>query len=163
MEDYSPKIAANFSIAEQRERVTAIAHSYLGTKYHHCAKVKGHGVDCLTLLIGVYEEAGLIPVIPVPKYSPQWHLHHSEELYLEGLLKYTREVTVPKTGDIALWKFGRCFSHGAIVLEWPTIIHAYVGQRCTLENGEAEWLNFVGENTEDQGQRRQRKFFSYWK
>ncbi len=66
-------------------------------------------------------------------------------------------------GDIVLWKFGRCFSHGAIIVEWPTIIHAYVGQRCTLENGWADWLNTVGENTADIGQRRQRKFFSYWR
>lgn len=149
---------------EERARVVEIARSYIGTKYHHCAKVKGHGIDCLTLLIATFEEAGLIPVAPVPKYSPQWHLHHSEELYLEGLLKYTHEIeTEPKPGDIVLWKFGRCFSHGAIVVEWPTIIHAYVGQRCTLENGWADWLNFVGENTADIGQRRQRKFFSYWK
>ena len=30
-----------------------------------------------------------------------------------------------KPGDIALFRFGRTFSHGAIVTDWPRLIHAY--------------------------------------
>ncbi len=68
-------------------------------------------------------EAGLIHQVEVPKYSHQWHLHRSEELYLNGLLGHTHEIEGPPLpGDIVLWKFGRCYSHGAIVVEWPTII-----------------------------------------
>lgn len=148
---------------EERARVVAVAHSWLRTPYHHNAKIKGVGIDCLTLLAAVFEEAGVVPKIEIPKYSHQWHLHHSEELYLNGLLQYTHEVEDPQPGDIALWKFGRCFSHGAIVIQWPTIIHAYLSINCTLDSGEAEWLKFVGENTDDQGKLRERKFFSYWK
>ena len=45
---------------------------------------------------------------------------------LRALLAYAREIPVPPApGDIALFKFGRVFSHGAIVIEWPRLIHAY--------------------------------------
>lgn len=148
---------------DERKKVVEVAYSWLRTPYHHHAKIKGVGIDCLTLLAAIYEEAGIIENIPIPKYSHQWHLHHSDELYLNGLLKYAHEIEKPLPGDIVIWKFGRCFSHGAIVVNWPTIIHAYLGQNCTLENGFADWLNYVGENTSDQGKRRERKFFSHWK
>jgi cell wall-associated NlpC family hydrolase len=45
---------------------------------------------------------------------------------MEGLLGYTREIEgPPQPGDIALFKFGRVFSHGAVVVAWPRLIHAY--------------------------------------
>lgn len=150
--------------AEERACVVAAARTWLGTKYHHMGRVKGAGVDCLTLLAGVFEEAGLIPRVEIPYYPKDWHLHHSAERYLEGLMGYAHEIEgPPQPGDIALWKFGRTFSHGAIVVEWPQIIHAYIGQGCVLENAEtAVWLAVIGENTGDQGKARPRRFFSYW-
>ncbi|HEY3919460.1 MAG TPA: hypothetical protein VGL83_16850 [Stellaceae bacterium] len=55
----------------------------------------------------------------------------------------------PKPADIALWKFGRCFSHGAIVLDWPLVIHAYAGKGCVLEDASrARWLAQRGERSE---------------
>jgi cell wall-associated NlpC family hydrolase len=41
------------------------------------------------------------------------------------LLRYARPVAAPEPGDIALFRFGRTYSHGAIVTEWPRLIHAY--------------------------------------
>src|SRR5271156_2258434 len=100
--------------AVERQRVVNVARSWVGTPYHTAARVKGQGADCITFVSGVFEEAGLVPRIPIPYYPHDWHLHKSVERYLEGLLKYTREIQgPPKSGDIALWKFGRCFSHGA--------------------------------------------------
>jgi cell wall-associated NlpC family hydrolase len=32
---------------------------------------------------------------------------------------------IPQPGDVALFRFGRCFSHGAIVVDWPVVIHAW--------------------------------------
>jgi cell wall-associated NlpC family hydrolase len=148
--------------AEQRAKVITIAKSWLGTPYHPMGRVKGAGIDCLTLLAEVYVEAGIIQAMEIPYYPHDWHLHKGQERYLEGLRRYTREIdTLPLPGDIALWKFGRCMSHGAIVMEWPIIIHAYVGRACTLENAEsARWLSHVGEYTDNTGKPRLRKFFS---
>jgi cell wall-associated NlpC family hydrolase len=145
-----------------RERVVAAARSWLGTPYHTGGRLKGAGVDCLTLLAEVFAEAGVLPPVAIPYYPHDWHLHRGDERYLAGLLRYAREImTPPLPGDIALWKFGRCHSHGAIVVRWPVIIHAYIGRACTLENADtALWLSHIGEGGEGQGKPRPRKFFS---
>lgn len=148
----------------ERDSIIRIAKEYLKTPYHHYGTVKGAGVDCLTLIIGVFKEAGLLKDFTVPKYSHEWHLHHSEEKYLNGLLKYSQEVETPQPGDVALWKFGRCYSHAAIVVEWPLVIHAYTGKGCVYEDAHAAaWLMKVGESSPDKGKKRPVKFFSYWK
>ena len=88
----------------------------------------GAGVDCAQLLIAVYEAAGLVPVgeIVPGGYSPEWHLHHSTEIYLGWVQKYCDLIDGdPQPGDIAVFQFGRCVSHAGIVTEWPKVIHAY--------------------------------------
>jgi hypothetical protein len=52
-------------------------------------------------------------------------LHRDAERYLEGLTRHASEIPAPLPGDIALFRFGRTFSHGAIVTQWPLLIHAY--------------------------------------
>ena len=112
----------------RRQAVVAEAATWLGTPFHHAARVKGKdgGVDCLMLLAEVYERAGAAPHVDPPFYVPDWHLHRDAERYLEGLTRYAREIAgPPQPGDIALFRFGRTFSHGAIVTGWPRLIHAY--------------------------------------
>lgn len=87
--------------------------------------MKGAGVDCLNLLNEVYRACGLIARIDIPHYPQDWHLHRDAERFLDGLMRYAREIDgPPEPGDIALFRFGRCFSHGAIVTAWPVLIHA---------------------------------------
>ena len=45
---------------EQRQAVVAEALTWLGTPYHHRARVKGAGVDCGQLLAAVFEGAGVL-------------------------------------------------------------------------------------------------------
>ncbi len=157
------------SETEEREAVVQAAWGWLGTPYHPCGRVRGvnGGADCLTVVVGAYEEAGLIPPQEIEAYSQEWHLHRNEEKYLNGVLQYARQLPageLPKPGDLVLWKFGRCFSHGAIVVKWPRIIHAYMGRNCTLENAEtSRWLTTIGEGSGEQvGRVRPRKFFTLW-
>jgi cell wall-associated NlpC family hydrolase len=156
------KIVLNFYFPAECQRIIEAAHTWLGTPYHTGARVKGAGVDCLTLLAEVYTEAGVIPRVEIPYYPHDWHLHRGQERYLEGLLCYAHEIpSPPQPGDIALWKFGRCFSHGAIVVDWPVIIHAYVGRACVMENASAAmWLSYIGESVNGQGRPRPVRFFS---
>jgi NlpC/P60 family putative phage cell wall peptidase len=118
-----------------REAVIGEAESWLGTPYHHMARLKGVGCDCLTLLIAVYHAADVIPAIEIPYYPPDWHLHRGVERYMDGLLDHAREIEAPEPGDVALFKFGRCFAHGAIVTEWPRLIHAWNGLGVCRGNG----------------------------
>lgn len=101
------------------------------------------------LLVRVYQAAGLVPEFDPRPYSPQWHLHRGEEKYLEALLAHAVEVEAPEPGDIVVYKVGRCFAHGAIVIEWPTIIHAHMAAgNVELADGTQAWLA-----------ERERKFF----
>ena len=112
-------------LERKRASVVTEAVSWIGTPFHHAARVKGAGIDCLMLLAEVYERAGIAPHIDPPFYVPDWHLHRDAERYMEGLLEYAGPVETPLPGDIALFRFGRTFSHGAIVTAWPRLIHAY--------------------------------------
>jgi len=113
-----------------REAVAAEACSWLGTRYHHCADIKGAGVDCAMLLVRVYAACGLIPASLDPRpYAPDWHLHRSEEKYLGWLQQYGALQTAgqPEVGDVVAWQFGRTYSHAAIVMgsgPRAPIIHA---------------------------------------
>jgi cell wall-associated NlpC family hydrolase len=112
-----------------RDKVLEAARGWLGTPYHHAARVKGAGVDCAMLLTAVYHEAGLIPEIDPRPYPQDWHLHRGEERFLNWVRQYGRQLSdgeLPSPGDIVLFRYGRCVSHGGIVLNWPTIIHAYM-------------------------------------
>lgn len=112
------------------DKLIAEAKSWLGTPYHSGAKLKGIGTDCGQLLIAIYENVGLLkPGECNPGYySPEWHLHRSEEKYLYFVQKFCKKVEEPyQAGDIALFQFGRCISHGAIIISYPKLIHAYIG------------------------------------
>jgi len=110
----------------QRQRVVAEAATWLRTPYHHMGRIKHGGTDCLMLLAEVYEAVGVIPHVDVPFYPPDWNLHRDAERYLQGLMRYAREIDgPPQSGDVAVFKFGRCFAHGAIILSWPRLIHAW--------------------------------------
>lgn len=111
-----------------RDKVIAIAKTWLGTPHRHQARIRQIGIDCGQFLIAVYTEAGVIADCTPDPYPYDWHLHRSEEKYLHWVQKYcniTEDNPLP--GDIAVFQFGRCVSHAGIVVEWPLIIHAYVG------------------------------------
>jgi len=119
-----------------RDAVITDARKWLGTPYHHQARVRGVGVDCAMLLCEVYEACGMIPHIDPRPYPPDWHLHRSEEKYLGWIKKYADQVDEPMPGDVVLYQFGRTVSHAGIVIDWPMIIHAYRGQGCVMSEGD---------------------------
>jgi cell wall-associated NlpC family hydrolase len=102
------------------------ALAWLGTPYHHEARIKGVGVDCGQFPAAVFEACELIPHVEIEPYTCDWHLHRSEERYLQIVEQFFERVEHPQPGDLALFKFGRTISHGSIVVEWPLIIHAYL-------------------------------------
>ncbi len=149
---------------EEREAVVREALSWQRTPYHHNARVKGGGVDCAMLLAEVYPKIvpHRVPPITPEHYPPDWHLHRSKERYLTYVQKYAVEITEAEAqpGDMVLFKFGRCFSHGAIIVKWPRIIHAYVNLGCQLDDANgAHFLRYQGEADNAP---RLRRFFTLW-
>lgn len=150
------------TIEAQRQAVVAEAREWIGTPYHSAGRVKGRdgGADCLTLIILVYANAGIIPMFTVPHYAPDWHLHRNEQRYMEGVLGHCVEIDGPPLpGDLALWQFGRCFAHGGVVTNWTHVIHAYVGRRVNEDDADRQVeLKWWGESP-TRGARRPVKFF----
>lgn len=131
-----------FPEPERREREAVIqeAISWLGTPFHHEARVKRGGVDCAMFLAEVYHACNLVPPVNPSHYPPDWHLHRNEEKYLAWADRFALPVKSPLPADAMLFRMGRCFSHGGIVLAWPWIIHAFFGQGveyCNLANSPA--------------------------
>lgn len=123
--------------ALERVRVVVEGRRWVGTPYHHHANVLGSGVDCAQLLSESFFGAGLVDRFDVGKYNHDWHLHRNEEKYLEVVETYCRRIDDTEASlrdrpdlwvapaDILVWRVGRTFSHGALVTEWPYIIHSY--------------------------------------
>lgn len=129
--------------SDARERVIAEARSWCGTPFHHEGRLKGAGVDCGQLLFCVYEAAGITGHLETDHYAPDFHLHRDTEWYLGLVAQHAREVEAPQPGDIALFKFGRLFSHGGIVTAWPRLIHAFFSAGIVLE-GDASLYPLAG-------------------
>lgn len=138
-----------------RARVLVEACSWLRTPYRHHGDVRGSGVDCAMLLVRVYHGAELIPDIDPRPYPVQWHLHKGAERYLSWVEQYAKPVSSPKAGDIVVYRIGRAFSHGGIVVNWPIIIHAHNMRSKTgmCEYGEGD-AGFLAD--------RERRFFTFW-
>ena len=123
-----------------RIRVCLAAKSWLGTPYHHQGRVKGAGVDCGTLILEVYAEAGLVPHIDPGNYAYRWFLHNSKDFFLEIVDLYAKPTDAPEAGDVLLYRQGRAVSHGAIILNYPEIIHCIEGKGVSKGNAETPEL-----------------------
>lgn len=130
---------------DQRLAVVREARRWTGTPYHHHAAVLGAGVDCAQIILEAFVGAGIVERFTVDQYNHDWHLHRSEERYLEVVESYCHRVDdselpleerpdfTAQPGDVLVFRVGRTYSHGAIVTKWPRIIHSYFPSRMVEE------------------------------
>lgn len=132
------------SQTEKRASIVAEARSWIRTSYHPCGDVKGAGVDCGMLLVRVMVDTGMVAPFDPRPYPSEWHMHRSDERYLGIVTDRAYEVDTPEPGDIAVFRYGRCYSHGGIVtVASPlTVVHAFSRARMVLEEPIAQnvWL-----------------------
>jgi cell wall-associated NlpC family hydrolase len=126
-----------------RAAIVAEAMTWLRTPYHHRARVKGAGVDCAQILIGVFAGVGLIAAFDAGDYPRDWMLHRDEDRFRACVRQHADQIDLAdlQPGDVALYLVGKCFAHGAIALDWPLILHAdsRYGE-VTLADGDQGWL-----------------------
>lgn len=112
-----------------KDQIIQAAKGWLGTPYHHQARVKGVGVDCAQLVAAIAEELKIIPqgtAIPFD-YSPEWHIHNREELLVKNLEAFgCPEKETAEPGDILCFKFGRAIGHLGILVSESEFIHARI-------------------------------------
>lgn len=111
---------------QDRLRVVEIARSFVGTAYHHRGRIKGVGIDCAQLLVEVYAEAGLIERFDTGEYPMDWALHRGEERFLGFVAQHAEPTAYALAGDVLLFRYGRCYSHGAIVVDDRLMVHAFI-------------------------------------
>jgi cell wall-associated NlpC family hydrolase len=111
----------------ERSLIVSTARDWLGTPFHHQARLKAVGVDCIGLVIGVARELQLIqPEFDVTGYSR----------YPDGraLMAMAREKMNPVTldqmqlGDVVVVGFDKLPQHFGIIGDYRhggfSIIHA---------------------------------------
>jgi hypothetical protein len=154
---HPPSDIHGLSIDAQRAAVVAMARSWVGTPYHNCADIKHVGVDCGMLLVRVFVDCGLCAPFDPRPYPVDWHLHRNEERYLGFIFDRSCEIARPEPGDIMVLRYGRCYSHGAIVTRCTPlgIVHAYYPARRVIEEE-------IAQNTVLADAARKPRFFSIW-
>lgn len=116
------------------------ARSWLGTPYHHAARLKGVGVDCGQVIIAAHIESGCVPFFDTGFYTSDWHFHRDEEKYLGFIEEHLMPIDIrdlsinqrikmdpfwmAPPGSVLAFRHGRTFSHGGIVTNWPNMLHA---------------------------------------
>ena len=137
------------SIVEAKSRAAFIAEalSWIGTPFVNCGDIKGAGgaVDCAMLLTRCAVDTGLLAPFDPRPYAPHWHVHQDRELFVEFLTDRlgAREVAAPRPGDVAVFRFHRTFSHGAVILNSTDMVHAWDGYRmvCQTRRDEAQFAD----------------------
>lgn len=135
-----------------RKQVVDETLTWIGTPYHHQARIKGIGVDCAQLLVGVAKGAGLINDEDLKKvpmnYSVEWNIHNREEVML-GILESMGckpVVGTPKPGDIIAFKVGRAHGHLGIIVTSTEFVHAELqGNIKGSLNGNVVRVHMAGE------------------
>lgn len=108
----------------QRAAVIAEARTWLGTPFRDQADIKGVGIDCGLLLTRCFVDTRVKPPFDPRPYPPRRHLHERAEKYIELIERYAVETTEAKPANIAVYKFGLCYSHGGILIGGDCMISA---------------------------------------
>jgi len=140
-------------IRASREAVVDEAMSWIGTRYHHAARVKAvrdaggriidrGGVDCATLLAEIYGGLGLVQNLAVPSYPHDWHMHRRSERYLQVVREHATEIDRADAapGDVVMFHFGHTFSHAGVLVRpgYPHMVHAFhMARAVTLDRADA--------------------------
>ena len=125
-----------------KEHIVQEARSWIGTPFHHQGRVKGAGVDCVGLVIGIAKHFELSE-FDTTNYS---HIPDGEVLQALCEEHMVRINLVDlEVGDVLLFRFNERPQHLAIVGDYPyggfSIIHAYSVAKKVVETRLDEYWN----------------------
>lgn len=112
-----------------RAAVIAEAHTWLHTPWRHMGNIKGQAVDCAMFLAESFINAGVVERFDPRPYPRLWFLHHERERFLEWIVEKLGGVEIPleraRPADLIVYRIGKCYAHGAILVAECLVIHAY--------------------------------------
>lgn len=134
---------------DTRANIIIEAFTWVGTPYHHQARVKGVGVDCAQLVAGVAENVfPRLKPINTEVYSVEWHMHNREEKMCQIIESFNCEskpVEERLPGDILTFQFGRVQSHMGILINDGQFIHARLDiGKVVINQLSGDWLSRLG-------------------
>ena len=105
--------------------------SWLGTPFRHYSRVNQLGTDCIGMVLGVFEELGLIHDVELAYYSRDWWLHEKTNKTMESLLKQFAPKKIKNNylpGDVMIYQMGRAKdAHCGLYTIRDTLIHSQYG------------------------------------
>jgi len=125
-----------------QELIVQQARTWLGTPFHHQARLKGKGCDCLGLIVGVVDELGLTDTngMKLAAYDEITYPKEPDGSYLiEKLTGLLTEVPIAdaRAGDLALFKVRENPQHLAILTDYEGalgMIHSFAPSRRVVEH-----------------------------
>lgn len=118
-------------MSASREDVVRVARSWLGTPYHHQGRVKGVGVDCAGLIIGIAHELALSE-FDLTGYAPRPEGDQLRRLCATHMIEVRSDERAP--GDVLLFKFDASPCHLGVLSTSDQLIHAYLPRRKVVEH-----------------------------
>ncbi len=124
------------------EDIVVQARTWLRTPFHHQARLKGKGCDCLGLIVGVVDELGLKDStgMKLAAYDEVTYSKEPDGAYLiQKLTGILTEVPIAdaRAGDLALFKVRENPQHLAILTDYEGTlgrIHCYAQARRVVEH-----------------------------
>ena len=117
-----------------RAEVIAAAREWLGTRWHHQGRLKGVGVDCAGLVIGVAHQLNLA-TFDISNYDRVPDGNQLASICHAQMSRINAADLAP--GDVMLMRFTGEPQHLAFVGDYPggelSIIHAYAFARKVIE------------------------------
>lgn len=118
------------------------ARTWIGTPFHHQARLKGKGCDCLGLIVGVVDELGLKDKHgqPLAGYDEVTYSKEPDGAYLtEKLTALLDEVPIAEAqaADLALFKVRENPQHMAFLTDYENtlgMVHSYAPARRVVEH-----------------------------
>lgn len=137
-----------------RSAIVAAARSWVGTPFQHQQSLKGVGVDCVGVILGVGRELGVLEISPAAwapfaAYTRQPNparMRKAMGKFLDESIVDPRSI--PEPGSIGWFGWRADLPmHLAITAELdgrPTMIHAFEDQGFCVENSiDRLWINRV--------------------
>lgn len=127
-----------------RAAVVAEARTWIGTRFHHQAALKGVGCDCVGLVMGVGMALHLLPedFVTRPEFEPfrgYSRVPAGDEMLALAFATFAEPIRIPEAGpgDVVLFRFGGDPCHVAILGDYSegglSLVHAYAPLRRVIE------------------------------
>lgn len=130
-----------------RADVVAEARRWIGTRFQHQGRVRGVGVDCVGLVIGVARELLLVPEsFDITGYGRQPDGMTFQDYCDSHMIQSSKEAAVP--GNVVSIAFNKHPMHLAILADYAhgglSIIHALASSRkCIEQRLDEVWMSRI--------------------